>query len=282
MDVCRRKSPFARSASIRNPFSAEYDKLGYGRIQIFTKPGSDKFHGQGYYTVSDSIWNSRNPFLSYNPDFRTQLFGGNVSGPIGKKASFFIDTERRNIDDNGVITATIPTSNLLGTESYQAAVPTPQRRTTISPRVDWQISTNNTLSVRYEYTANDRLVAGIGAFDLSAIQFGGLSYPSNGYSTSVNEQSLQIVETAVINAKVVNETHLQYEHQYTGFGSQSSAPELVVGQSFTAGGSGYSAPGFSSNTDVENYVEFAELHFNYLGSAHDEGGNPHPLDDSKR
>ena len=29
-----------------NPFSAEYDKLGYGRIEIFTKPGTDKYHGQ--------------------------------------------------------------------------------------------------------------------------------------------------------------------------------------------------------------------------------------------
>ena len=28
-----------------NPFSAEYDKMGFGRIEIFTKPGSDKFHG---------------------------------------------------------------------------------------------------------------------------------------------------------------------------------------------------------------------------------------------
>src|SRR5262249_16252279 len=45
-----------------NPFSAEFDKLGYGRIQIFTKPGSDKFHGQGYYNISDGVWNSRNPF----------------------------------------------------------------------------------------------------------------------------------------------------------------------------------------------------------------------------
>jgi hypothetical protein len=26
----------------RNPFSAEYDKLGYGRIEVFTKPGTDK------------------------------------------------------------------------------------------------------------------------------------------------------------------------------------------------------------------------------------------------
>ncbi len=238
-----------------NPFSAEFDKLGYGRIQIFTKPGSDKFHGQGYYNISDGIWNSRNPFLDYKPPFRTQLFGGNVSGPIGKKASFFIDTERRNIDDNGIITATIPTSNLLGTESFQSAVPTPQRRTTVSPRVDWQISTNNTLSVRYEYTANDRLVSGIGAFDLAAVQFGPLSYASTGYSNSINEQSFALVETAVLGPKVVNETHFIYEYQYTGYGSQSEAPGLMVTQSFTAGGSGYSAPGFPSNTDRENYVE---------------------------
>src|SRR5260370_21645213 len=30
----------------QNPFSAEYDKLGYGRVEIFTKPGTDLFHGQ--------------------------------------------------------------------------------------------------------------------------------------------------------------------------------------------------------------------------------------------
>ncbi len=46
-----------------NPFSAEYDKMGFGRIQIFTKPGTDRLHGQGYYDISDGIWNSRNPFL---------------------------------------------------------------------------------------------------------------------------------------------------------------------------------------------------------------------------
>src|SRR5207253_1835868 len=30
----------------QNPFSAEYDRLGYGRIEILTKPGTDQFHGQ--------------------------------------------------------------------------------------------------------------------------------------------------------------------------------------------------------------------------------------------
>ena len=29
----------------QNPFSAEFDRIGYGRIEILTKPGSDKFSG---------------------------------------------------------------------------------------------------------------------------------------------------------------------------------------------------------------------------------------------
>src|SRR3982751_1959409 len=124
-----------------NPFSAEFDKLGFGRIQIFTKPGSDKFHGQGMYSISDNVWNSRNPFSIVHPPFRSQQFGGNVSGPLGKHASFFIDAERRAIDDNGIIVATIPNSNFVGSTTYGTPqtpnyFPTPQRRTTASPRVD--------------------------------------------------------------------------------------------------------------------------------------------------
>jgi hypothetical protein len=38
----------------QNPFSAEYDKLGYGRIEIFTKPGTDKYHGQFSVVGNDS------------------------------------------------------------------------------------------------------------------------------------------------------------------------------------------------------------------------------------
>ena len=46
----------------QNPFSAEYDKLGYGRIEIFTKPGTDKYHGQFFVIGNDSAFNSKNPF----------------------------------------------------------------------------------------------------------------------------------------------------------------------------------------------------------------------------
>ena len=46
----------------QNPFSAEFDKLGYGRIEIFTKPGTDQFHGQLFLTGNTAGLNARNPF----------------------------------------------------------------------------------------------------------------------------------------------------------------------------------------------------------------------------
>src|SRR5690242_21155712 len=30
----------------QSPFAPEFDKVGYGRIEIFTKPGTDRWHGQ--------------------------------------------------------------------------------------------------------------------------------------------------------------------------------------------------------------------------------------------
>ncbi len=53
----------------QNPFSSEYDKLGYGRIEIFTKPGTDKLHGQFQVNGNDSSFNSPTPFGGPQPGY---------------------------------------------------------------------------------------------------------------------------------------------------------------------------------------------------------------------
>src|SRR5207302_7961586 len=33
----------------QNPFSAEYDRIGFGRVEILTKPGTAEFHGDARF-----------------------------------------------------------------------------------------------------------------------------------------------------------------------------------------------------------------------------------------
>src|SRR3954451_20629043 len=86
----------------QNPFSPEYDKLGFGRVEIFTKPGSDKYRGTAFYNFADDAWNSRNPYAAQKAPFLLREYGGSMGGPISRRSSFFFDI-RRDATDNGSI-----------------------------------------------------------------------------------------------------------------------------------------------------------------------------------
>ena len=73
----------------QNPFSAEFDRIGYGRIEILTKPGTDKLHGRGFLQGNDSSFNTQNPFAP-PPSYHSLQYNGTISGSINKKASLFV------------------------------------------------------------------------------------------------------------------------------------------------------------------------------------------------
>jgi hypothetical protein len=132
-----------------NPFSAEYDRLGFGRIEILTRPGTDRYRGQVSFNFNDDALNSRNPFADTRPPIQTRQYGGNFGGPISKKkASFFVDFDKRDINDEALIVATVldANNNIVG---FNETVAVPSRRTSFSPRVDYQLNPNNTLIARY-------------------------------------------------------------------------------------------------------------------------------------
>ena len=72
----------------QNAFSPEYDSIGFGRIEILTKPGADKLRGGGYYNYGNSAMNSRNPYAPQKAPFDLNDYGGNLAGPMGKHTSF--------------------------------------------------------------------------------------------------------------------------------------------------------------------------------------------------
>src|SRR5438093_2742736 len=90
----------------QNPFSAEYDRIGTGRIEILTKPGTNQFHGSEGFNFSNDFWNSRDPYAQQKAPFLLKEYIGNLSGPMRKRASFFIDLRRDEVRNAETLTAT--------------------------------------------------------------------------------------------------------------------------------------------------------------------------------
>jgi hypothetical protein len=210
----------------QNPFSSEYDRLGFGRIEILTKPGTEKYRGEFEFEFEDESLNSRNPFATNRAPFQVREFGANVGGPlIKKRASFFVDFELSNTDNNSLINARIldPALNII---PFQLAVTTPSKDFEFSPRIDYQINEKNTLVGRYEYSRSSSENDGLGGFDLL----------SRGYNTRDNEQSFRLTETAVISGSIINEARFQYIRRRSEQGNEDDSPTIRVLDEFTSGG----------------------------------------------
>ena len=88
----------------QNPYSAEYDRLGYGRIEILTKPGTDAFHGRAFIQGNDSALNTGNPYTKVLPAYYSFQYNGSVSGAINKKTSYFLSVQQRLSQQDNVYT----------------------------------------------------------------------------------------------------------------------------------------------------------------------------------
>jgi hypothetical protein len=209
----------------QNPFSPEYDTLGYGRIEIFTKPGTEKYHGTVDYSFGKDFWNSRNPYSSQKAPFMLNEIEGNAGGPMGKRASFAVEWQRNMVDNGSISNVFILDPQTLTSVPFNSVLTTPQRFTRINPRVDYQLNQNNTLVVAYDFTHSDVRDAGIGGFDLT----------TRGYRVTYTDQTLQMTET-VVSGRNVNETRFQYYRTSSRMVPNILSPELQVLGSFRGGG----------------------------------------------
>ncbi|HEV2964039.1 MAG TPA: carboxypeptidase regulatory-like domain-containing protein [Candidatus Angelobacter sp.] len=237
----------------QNPFSAQYDRMGYGRIEILTKPGTDKLHGQFFFNDNHSFLDARNPFAASEPDFNTEMINGSVGGPLSKKASYQVSVERRNINEAAVITPAAFTASGVPV----VAVLNPRTRTNLSARLDYQLATNNTVTVRYQFTNDDQKNNGIGQ----------LALPSQAFNQSGNEQSIQVSDTQILSPKAINETRFEWERGTTDQHALVSTPAVNVLGQFTEGGNPLGTFVDTTNHyELQNYTSInLNTHFLRLG-----------------
>jgi len=140
----------------QNPFSAEYDRLGYGRTEILTKPGTDKTHGQFYLQGNDKSFNTGNPFTTNIPPYHSYQFNGTLSGALSKSASYFLSVDSRdqqNVNTWLIPDAVLPNSagQFVDNLNYGVSLLSPHIRDNASARFDWQMGKRTTMTARYGF-----------------------------------------------------------------------------------------------------------------------------------
>src|ERR1700733_13607586 len=232
----------------QNPFSSEYDKLGYGRIEIFTKPGTDKLHGQFFVLGNDSPFNSPDPFLIDEPPYYSTQYNGNLGGPITKTSSFFFNLDRRVINNLSATNAYVLDPSLTPTPLIES-IPNPHQRTNVGPRIDWAPTKNNTLTVRYQYY-RDTETNNLGS---------PLDLPTQAYYSQTTEDTLQLSDTQVFGSKIVNEIHFQYNRDDSLQTPTDTHPTVTVLGTFTGGGYASGAQNDrQSNYEWQNYTSLIQ------------------------
>ncbi len=232
----------------QNPFSPEYDKLGYGKIEIFTKPGFDKYRGTVWWNFGSDFWNTRNPYSPEKAHFLLNEFEGNAGGPLSRKASFTVDAMRSMVDNGAITNAVTVNPQTLALQPFSSVLVVPGRYINVSPRVDYQIGENNTLMFRYGITHSDVPDNGVGGFDLT----------SRGYHSQFTNQTVQAAETIVI-GHALNETRFQYYRSATQAIANSSDPAVLVLQSFNGGGNTVGRTFDTQNSyELQNYTSMVK------------------------
>jgi hypothetical protein len=239
----------------QNPFSAEFDHIGYGRIEILTKPGTNALHGRAFVMGNDNLFNTGNPFVASIPDYHSIQYNGNVSGSFNKNASYTLTVEGRNIQDANIYTAStavlnsttglysIPTDSSGNIIPVTGSVFSPSTRFEVSPRIDLQLGQKNTLTLRYQYEHGS-----------SSGSLGTTSLPSQATSSTSSEHSIQLTDSQIINEHMVNETHFQYRRALSSTTPVSTAPSVGVSGDFSGGGSGG-----QFNTDHTDHLELQNM-----------------------
>jgi len=232
----------------QNPYSAQNDTTpGNGLIEIFTKPGANHLHGTLIAYGNTNSFNTTNPFAGPQPPYYAFAGYGNINGPLGKHASFFVNGGENLEHINTFIDAQDLDSNNQ-VASVTQAISAPTNAYNVSNRLDYALGKKSTIIARYNLSQSDQTNAGAGQLALT----------SQGYDNHNTNQLLQLSNSQILTAKIVNDTRFQYTRSRVSQIPFSSSPTISVAGAFTGGGS--NGGSYNDNQDrfeLQNYVSAA-------------------------
>jgi hypothetical protein len=92
---------------ITSNFDAEYGEFSGGQINVVTKSGDNKFHGDVFEFLRNTDLDARNYFSPTRGAFRQNQFGGTFGGPIRRDKIFFFTDYQGTRQTQGIDTGNI-------------------------------------------------------------------------------------------------------------------------------------------------------------------------------
>ena len=206
----------------QDPYSAEYQRPGRGRIEVTTKPGSPEYHGTLNFIFRDAHLNARDPFALTRPPEQRRIYEGYLSGPVrrSKKTSFLFSVSRKEEDLQSVVVA----EGLAG--AIRANVPAPSRTLLLAGQISHALSDTNTFSIR-----ESLLVESVNNQNV-----GGTTLAEAGVNSRNIEEEITYSQQTVLSPKLVNNFRLLLGVERQSAESVTRDRRIVVLDAFTGGG----------------------------------------------
>ncbi len=206
----------------QDPYSAEFQRQGRGRIEVITKPGSQEYHGTFNFIFRDSHLNARDPFALIRPPEQRRIYEGFLTGPVrrSKKTSFLVSINRKEEDLQSVVFAQGPTAII------RENAPAPARTLLVAAQISHALSETNTFSVRYSYLGES----------VNNQNVGGTILPEAGSNSRNMEQEINYSQQTVLSPKLVNNFRLLLGYERQTNASVTDDRKIVVLDAFTGGG----------------------------------------------
>jgi hypothetical protein len=240
-----RLPPKSQIRSIRfrtNSFDAEYHEGGGFGIDIVTKPGMDGWKGISNFGFRDESLNARNPFAGTLPPEQYRRYGFNADGPIVKgRTSLAINVDGNSSYDSATINATTPSGAL------SEVARTPEDRMFGSVRLDHSLSKSQQMLVEFQRNYIRRENQGVG----------GVNLETRGYTSETADSALRFALNGALTPKVAHELKVRFEVGDSRLSSVSSAPAVIVQDTFNTGGAGQNSNRRSKTLEIADNIDWS-------------------------
>ena len=226
------------------PFSAEFREQGRNRIEVITKPGSERTRGTLQFDFNDESLNARNAFADRRAPLQIRDFEVDLSGPIIRNRwGYSFEFEYEAQDENGVINATVLDPTQLLPHPFFATVLTPGRDLEFAFRTNYLIGTKHTISARYNLENGRAENQGVG---------GGFDLPERAFDQREHSGVFRLAVASVLTERLVNEMRFSFDRNFSESKAQSNKAAIIVLDAFSAGGN----QGNLQSRNTRNRLEF--------------------------